>query len=99
MYRAQVVIAYGEDNALCAPSLPMGCSPSASYSAVNFINRPDVTCKPGNGNQYCAVSRLTATCKACSTKLKKDSIMSLSMNAIRIHRSHRSDERGFGCFS
>ena len=60
MYRAQVVIAYGEDNALCAPSLPMGCSPSASYSAVNFINRPDVTCKPGNGNQYCAVSRLTA---------------------------------------
>ncbi len=60
MYRAQLVIAYGEDNMLCAPSLPQGCSESANYSAANFINRPDVRCKPGSGNQYCAVSRLTA---------------------------------------
>lgn len=60
MYRAQIVIAYGEDNVLCAPSLPLGCTAGANYSAANFINRPDVTCKPGSGNQYCAVSRLTA---------------------------------------
>ena len=60
MYRAQLVIAYGEDNVLCAPSLPQGCTASANYSSANFINRPDVRCKAGSGNQYCAVSRLIA---------------------------------------
>lgn len=60
MYQLRLVIAYGNDNVLCAPSLPQACNPSASYTATNFINRPDVKCFAGSGNQYCAVSRLTA---------------------------------------
>ncbi|PID30730.1 hypothetical protein CSA80_04280 [Candidatus Saccharibacteria bacterium] len=60
MYQVSVVVAYGDDDVLCAPSLPQGCDPSAVYATANFWNRPDIACKPGSGNQYCAVSRLTA---------------------------------------
>lgn len=61
MYQVNVVVAYGEDNVLCAPSLPQQCLASANYTAPSFINRPDVACKAGSGNQYCAVSRLQAS--------------------------------------
>ncbi len=61
MYQVNVVVAYGEDNVLCAPSLPQQCQITANYTAPSFINRPDVACKPGSGNQYCAVSRLQAS--------------------------------------
>lgn len=60
MYQVRLAVAYGDDDVLCAPSLPQGCLVTASYTSTNFINRPDVACKPGNGSQYCAVSRLTA---------------------------------------
>ncbi|QQS20359.1 prepilin-type N-terminal cleavage/methylation domain-containing protein [Candidatus Saccharibacteria bacterium] len=61
MYQVSVVVAYGDDTVLCAPSLPQQCQETASYTAPSFINLPDITCKPGNGNQYCAVSRLKAS--------------------------------------
>lgn len=60
-YTVSLALAYGDTDLLCAPSLPSGCSPTASYSDPSFIGRQDVACKAASGSQYCAVSRLTST--------------------------------------
>ncbi|MBL8121325.1 prepilin-type N-terminal cleavage/methylation domain-containing protein [Candidatus Saccharibacteria bacterium] len=59
-YTVDVTVAYGDDDLLCAPvSDPGSCASPATM--VGFWDKPDMTCKPTNGTEFCAVSRLTTS--------------------------------------
>jgi prepilin-type N-terminal cleavage/methylation domain-containing protein len=57
-FSVDITVAYGDDDLLCAPSIVNSCTTNAPMAATEYSNRPDITCKPTVGTQFCAVSRL-----------------------------------------
>lgn len=51
-------VVYGDDDLLCSPSEPGSCTPTGTLSNYNLT---DLTCKPGAGSEFCAVSELSVT--------------------------------------
>ncbi len=59
VYKVSIAVAYGDTELLCAPSLASKCTAAANYAEVDFRDRPDTTCKPFAGSQFCAASSMT----------------------------------------
>lgn len=59
-WNVTVKVAYGDDDLLCAPTSDPG-SCAASAANLTDFTKDDLTCRPGNGSQFCNVSTLSTT--------------------------------------
>jgi Tfp pilus assembly protein PilV len=60
IYTVSARVVYGDDDLLCSPSVTNSCESTATMSAADLA-RSDVTCRPNNGSEFCAVSELSST--------------------------------------
>ena len=63
-YNVAVIVAYGDDDLLCSPSIAGSCADTATLQSQNLAGKTDLKCKLSSGSQFCAVSTLSSTVQA-----------------------------------
>jgi prepilin-type N-terminal cleavage/methylation domain-containing protein len=65
LWNVTIKVAYGDDEVLCSPSVTGSCDsnvkPQVYLTTPEQLSLPDLQCKVGTGNQYCAISELKTT--------------------------------------
>jgi hypothetical protein len=63
IWNVKVIVAYGDDDLLCSPSVVGSCSSNATMSPASNFKNTDLVCKATTGSQFCDVATLSTTVK------------------------------------